>query len=390
VIINNEKFKGEKLKDLENDDAKHTPWLLSAFHSLHFRNMYRENLSSKAMLKTLEDVALEQDLRQHDALCVFFLSHGSSNTVVGSDGKDVHIRDILQIFSDKNCPQLKGKPKLFFVHACRSAEDRKVKPKFCPENDEIIPYSDMILCYSTVNGFSVEDHLPIGSDYCCELARILYWDPFDKDLIEILNLVDKKVQGLKRTDGKKNPLKQITSYTTIGFNKKLYFHQNCNCSHERESGHSSGPKTGVKPITDLNAKSESTSSHGTKSVVKSKKRAEFRLSGRTGPSLTCTGYIYLDTDDGDLLQALADPRLESTDAGTAGIGLKLGNPVKSKDQDILLDKLLEKMCRIKDVLENEGYDTRDGERRLDVTEMARNRVGQDKIAFEKLIVFKQK
>jgi hypothetical protein len=37
-----------------------------------------------------------------------------------SDGEPLGVKNIINQFDTANCPNLKGKPKLFFIHACTS------------------------------------------------------------------------------------------------------------------------------------------------------------------------------------------------------------------------------------------------------------------------------
>ena len=61
-----------------------------------------------------------QKVSKNCQMCVIILmSHGVSGKIEGIDGKYFEEDDLFEMFSDKNCPQLIGKPKMFlFVH-CR-------------------------------------------------------------------------------------------------------------------------------------------------------------------------------------------------------------------------------------------------------------------------------
>ena len=47
------------------------------------------------------------------------MSHGNSGGIFGVGGKVLKISEIQKMFDTNTCPQLKGKPKLFFIQACR-------------------------------------------------------------------------------------------------------------------------------------------------------------------------------------------------------------------------------------------------------------------------------
>jgi len=58
--------------------------------------------------------------RQHNHVFVCcILSHGHRDTVIGTDGNDVKIEEILCQFDGKTCEHLRGKPKIFMIQACQ-------------------------------------------------------------------------------------------------------------------------------------------------------------------------------------------------------------------------------------------------------------------------------
>jgi hypothetical protein len=61
------------------------------------------------------------------SLIVMIISHGHDERVIGFDGNDLRITEIVGIFSEKNCKRekLSRKPKLFFFNCCRLSEFSK-------------------------------------------------------------------------------------------------------------------------------------------------------------------------------------------------------------------------------------------------------------------------
>ncbi|XP_067672187.1 caspase-7-like [Haliotis asinina] len=136
VIINNENFDPEsKLSDREGSgvDASN---LTGMFRRLGFKVVLHENLKGEEMVHILQKVASnnEYDHAQADCFACAILSHGDNETfqpqkttndmlrhdiVYGVDGLVVPTRFLLGIFNDECCPELEGKPRLFFIQACR-------------------------------------------------------------------------------------------------------------------------------------------------------------------------------------------------------------------------------------------------------------------------------
>jgi hypothetical protein len=56
----------------------------------------------------------------NDCLFVTILTHGNFGTISSYD-EDYSLRSLTEPFTDENCPTLKGKPRLFFIQACRGS-----------------------------------------------------------------------------------------------------------------------------------------------------------------------------------------------------------------------------------------------------------------------------
>jgi caspase 7 len=59
------------------------------------------------------------DHSRADMIIVAVLSHGDEGEIEGVDGKFVKEKTLLSMFTDENCPDLAGKPKLFIFLHCR-------------------------------------------------------------------------------------------------------------------------------------------------------------------------------------------------------------------------------------------------------------------------------
>ncbi len=61
----------------------------------------------------------EKDHSKADMIIVAVLSHGDEGEIEGVDGKFVKEKTLLSMFTDENCPDLAGKPKLCIFLHCR-------------------------------------------------------------------------------------------------------------------------------------------------------------------------------------------------------------------------------------------------------------------------------
>lgn len=91
------------------------------FTALNFEVRRKENLTRQQLLKELDDVAFEEDHRGSDCFVLWVMSHGCNDEVFCSDGETIALQTLHDIFS--KCDTLSGKPKLFFILACRGVEE---------------------------------------------------------------------------------------------------------------------------------------------------------------------------------------------------------------------------------------------------------------------------
>jgi hypothetical protein len=89
---------------------------------LHFEVEVHNDLDQA----TLEKLLLTTSIRNHrmyDAFACCLMTHGKLGRLFTADAKPIRIVDIADYFSDKNCPSLDKKPKLFFIQACQKGDE---------------------------------------------------------------------------------------------------------------------------------------------------------------------------------------------------------------------------------------------------------------------------
>ncbi|CAG0906248.1 unnamed protein product, partial [Darwinula stevensoni] len=115
VIFHHEKFDGRRLparpevrKDVEN--------LTRVFVERGFTVKAFKDLRYESIKKELIDIASSKELKNHDCFILCFLSHGKEGRLYAKD-KSFDEKKLWNRFYD--CEALVGKPKLFFIQACR-------------------------------------------------------------------------------------------------------------------------------------------------------------------------------------------------------------------------------------------------------------------------------
>ena len=128
VIINNKKFEPSTSNpDLKlskrvatDTDEKN---LSRTFRFLGYNvEIYREP-KAEEMVKIFKKIAGRS--AEHDSFVCCILSHGKEDKIFASDSKLVDLEAIVSPL--KSCKNLRGKPKMFFVQACRGKEGEKAK-----------------------------------------------------------------------------------------------------------------------------------------------------------------------------------------------------------------------------------------------------------------------
>lgn len=122
IIINNKNFsfameaKGYKTRQGTDEDAC---GMLERLQYLGFDVDMHKNKTCAQMMDILVQAA-QFDHSDADCFICVLLSHGEEGVIFGVDGP-LEIKNIFNLFKGQNCRTLAGKPKLFFIQACRGS-----------------------------------------------------------------------------------------------------------------------------------------------------------------------------------------------------------------------------------------------------------------------------
>lgn len=239
VVINNKNFtaelekKGYGVRTGTDIDATK---ICSRLKMLGFEVERYHDASARQMRKVFQDAAME-DHTDADCFVGVILSHGETDVVYGTDGP-VELQDIFQHFKGHNCKTLVGKPKIFFIQACRGNQldagaalnvtDARSGYEV-DDGDEIrIPNeADFLISYSTVPGYYSWRNSLNGSWYAQVLVDVLDQYGTQMDLQKMLTQVNKLVAYGEKfvsntTEKSMHGMKQIPSFTSM-LTKDLYF-----------------------------------------------------------------------------------------------------------------------------------------------------------------------
>ncbi|XP_012402415.2 caspase-4 isoform X1 [Sarcophilus harrisii] len=121
LIICNTKF--DHLR--QRSSAKHDILgMTKVLKDLGYNVDVRENLTAKQMESELKAFAAREEHLQSDSTFLVFMSHGIWDGICGIRHEEKNpdvlaTNTIFQTFNNNNCPNLRGKPKVIIIQACR-------------------------------------------------------------------------------------------------------------------------------------------------------------------------------------------------------------------------------------------------------------------------------
>ncbi|XP_074151755.1 caspase-7 isoform X1 [Sminthopsis crassicaudata] len=231
IIINNKQFDVKTGMGTRNGTDKDAEGLYKCFKNLGFDVIVYNNRSCVDMQNLLKQVSQEDHTDSACFACIL-LSHGEEDLIYGTDGV-TPIKDLTVHFRGDKCRSLLGKPKLFFIQACRGSEfDDGIQTDSGPINDtnanpgcKIPVEADFLFAYSTVPGYYSWRNPGKGSWFVQALCSVLNEDGKSLEIMQILTRVNYRVamDFESQSDNPSfNEKKQIPCMVSM-LTKELYF-----------------------------------------------------------------------------------------------------------------------------------------------------------------------
>ncbi|XP_059178572.1 caspase-14-like isoform X2 [Physella acuta] len=240
LIINNVNFGNTSNDRVGSDEDANR--LHNMFKYLGFEVSTERNKTAKEMLQVLKAFAQYRHLHSGSALAVAILTHGHENErLCGVDGQCISRIDIQQIFKIGNCKQMKGKPKLFIIQACRGdSEDILTdsaqqlshdSPSFYADSNKIgtgaaerdldrtAETADMCFVYSSSLGYKAYRR-QMGSPFIETLTNCIVQRAHNTEFSEIMREVQRRLSNMRL--GADESVMTLPDLTTQLL-KKLYF-----------------------------------------------------------------------------------------------------------------------------------------------------------------------
>lgn len=138
---------------------------------------------------------------------VVIMAHGTLGKIVGSDGAEVSLDDVFELFNNKQCSALREKPKVFIIQACRGDSNRKTKQNMdatehgSPGSKNKLPtISDTLTVYATPPGGAALRSPKSGSPMFIEMANVFPKYSKECDVYELFTKVNKRLDKVVFND----------------------------------------------------------------------------------------------------------------------------------------------------------------------------------------------
>lgn len=121
LIVNNVNFQN---KDLNRPGAiEDENCLKLQFRTLFFKVIIWRDLTSHELERVAQKFGATNH-KAYDAFVFIVMSHGGDrDCILGVDGRETTMKNLMFEFREKKCPSLRHKPKIFIIQTCRGCRD---------------------------------------------------------------------------------------------------------------------------------------------------------------------------------------------------------------------------------------------------------------------------
>lgn len=226
IIINNKNFDRRTGMNQRNGTDVDAGNAMKVFGKLGYKVKVYNDQTVSQIKSVLTSASQEDHSRSASFVCVL-LSHGDEGVFFGTDAS-IELRSLTSLFRGDRCTSLVGKPKLFFIQACRGTDlDGGVETDSFPDEGAVrIPVeADFLYCYSTAPGYYSWRNTQTGSWFMQSLCEMLAQYAGELELLHIMTRVNHKVavefQSVSNSPGF-DAKKQIPCVVSM-LTKEMYF-----------------------------------------------------------------------------------------------------------------------------------------------------------------------
>ncbi|XP_034388476.1 caspase-3a [Cyclopterus lumpus] len=225
IIINNKNFDRRTGMNQRNGTDVDAANAVKVFGKLGYKVTVYNDQSVEQMKQVLISVSQDDHSCYASFVCVL-LSHGDEGVFFGTDGS-VELKYLTSLFRGDRCKSLLGKPKLFFIQACRGTDlDAGIEADSGEDGTTRIPVeADFLYAFSTAPGYYSWRNTMTGSWFMQSLCDTISRYGKELELQHIMVRVNHKVavefESVSNSPGF-NARKQIPCIVSM-LTKEMYF-----------------------------------------------------------------------------------------------------------------------------------------------------------------------
>nr|XP_019958716.1 PREDICTED: caspase-3-like [Paralichthys olivaceus] len=225
IIINNKNFDRGTGMNQRNGTDVDAANAMKVFDKLGYKVKLYNDQTVEQLKQVLLAVSKEDHSCSASFVCVL-LSHGDEGVFFGTDGS-VELRYLTSLFRGDRCKSLVGKPKLFFIQACRGTDlDGGIETDSVDDGITKIPVeADFLYAFSTAPGYYSWRNTMTGSWFMQSLCEMISKYGKVLELQHIMTRVNHKVAvefvSVSNSPGF-NAKKQIPCIVSM-LTKEMYF-----------------------------------------------------------------------------------------------------------------------------------------------------------------------
>ena len=214
-IFNYVKF-DDKTLTYRNGALKDSVNLKSVFEQMNYVVETFTDLTKNDTLKQLYGITKRVS---SDSLVLFFLSHGNgeNNFHTKDIGGYVNVHDIMYRFTNGNCPNLKGKPKILLFNYCRGEtyQLNRIESDGASAYEQEVP-QDMGIVHAAPPRIKALRSPDTGTIFVNNLCKVLCESAQTKDLLDVVTETSRLMQKCDYNG-------TTASCTFYDMTKKFYF-----------------------------------------------------------------------------------------------------------------------------------------------------------------------
>uniref|UniRef100_A0A3B3D026 Caspase-3 n=1 Tax=Oryzias melastigma TaxID=30732 RepID=A0A3B3D026_ORYME len=225
IIINNKNFDRRTGMNQRNGTDIDAASALKVFSKLG----YKVNIYNDQTVNQIKRILIDASKMDHSNCASFvciLLSHGDEGVFYGTDGS-VELKFLTSLFRGDHCRSLVGKPKLFFIQACRGTDlDDGIEADSKDDTTKIPVEADFLYAFSTAPGYYSWRNTMTGSWFINALCDMLSKYGKELELLHIMTRVNHMVavefESISTSPGF-HAKKQIPCIVSM-LTKEMYFY----------------------------------------------------------------------------------------------------------------------------------------------------------------------